>query len=1018
MISRGMGLIRIAFGRSLSSYLTFLQGSVVSLQDSSEKRQMSVVELHHKTHDMTVILERLAHLCQCVSESSPQNKGFTLMSILKHCRSLLTCPDLLTRIYEEILEQPVTSDPLWVALLLSFLDQASKPYRDILSRWLGITPSAHAGHERSQLSRIANARRLSTDMRRNGGSAIGVRRGSVKEAGDCLFSIFDAHLQQSLQGLDPFGEFFVESKHGWSWDGAEPIILGDPLDYEDEFRMHRSVKPAGFIDYRLAERVMEAGKELQILNEFESRHPLIAHDRNTDTRSNGLKWFYVRGDIAAHRHRYEKSRTEVLQALAMRLRSKGWVARRRTHRKQMQATKASASEQDQTYRLSVAADKMDMDAFPAEDQTSIDSPTLDLGLDPELQGFFSLSSGLGQSKEMSLACPDMMAFLLGPSSPQASLACSPKSSSPSEFSTVPGVTCSGTGSGSSDVYSCTAPTPAPARMRLENMAPLAVLAEQSLCDSIRARTSLVNTCVMSLYFHDLNLLGHFEVMERFMLMKDGQFVAKLSEALFLDETGLLNRCAVHAANEAGDGTAGASTTTARDRSSMASNASGGTTGASTLRRNMRLKWPPRSGELEMTLRAVLLECFQLSSNEGETLQQSTNSERSESESDVSDMDIEETDPDRSSKLLYRAVRRGKLRSTVNRAVDVHELEESLAFAVKEYDDMSKICQDANALEALDFLYLDYKAPRPLRLMLFTPPVFEKYTRLFTFQLRLARVDAALKHVYTQLRTRQKDLANLSLAKKDPRQNLLQVVRIELQLLHRFRFEAQHILDSLRGYIADVALGLTWQTFMNRLRDLQSRIEDRILFSETEAVRDDSSEDDGGKIIMDGLGLGQGDEELEDLADLQGYHDRVLDQMLLQALLKRKQAPILKVVHGILNSMLKLSQFVQQLPETDISSPPEFLDKDVVQKRIAKLQTLQEKFRSMCRMLVKVLKVLDERGTGTGGTNTATTMQTTATAIGVTSGNGNGQGSTCAQSIESEFLQQLLLRLDMSGFNSN
>ncbi|KAF9966551.1 hypothetical protein BGZ70_001960 [Mortierella alpina] len=161
--SEEMGLIRIAFGRSLSSYLTFLQH---------------------------------------VSQDASARFGFNFPA----------GPDLLTTIYEEVLKQPMTSDPLW--------------------------------------------------------------------------------------GLDPFGEFFVESKHGWSWDGAEPIILGDPLDYTAEFRIRKSVKPAGFISERLAERIMEAGKELQILIEFEPRHPLIAHDRNSQLKSNGFKWLYAQSDIA------------------------------------------------------------------------------------------------------------------------------------------------------------------------------------------------------------------------------------------------------------------------------------------------------------------------------------------------------------------------------------------------------------------------------------------------------------------------------------------------------------------------------------------------------------------------------------------------------------------------------------------------------------------------------------------------------------------------------------------------
>lgn len=204
-------------------------------------------------------------------------------------------------IYSEILVQPSPSDDLWVALLLSMLDQASKPYRDILSRWMGITPLTHGGHDRNQLSTLSAARRLSLEPdhfdftghnavnSNSSGSTMGKRGG--------LFSIFDSHLQQSLQGLDPFGEFFVSSRHGWSWDGSELIVLADPLEYNGEFKMSDTVSSARFLGGQLAERVMEAGKELQILVEFEPRHPLIAHDRNSPMTSNWLKWFYVQSDL-------------------------------------------------------------------------------------------------------------------------------------------------------------------------------------------------------------------------------------------------------------------------------------------------------------------------------------------------------------------------------------------------------------------------------------------------------------------------------------------------------------------------------------------------------------------------------------------------------------------------------------------------------------------------------------------------------------------------------------------------
>ncbi|CAO3572327.1 unnamed protein product [Mortierella alpina] len=948
--SEEMGLIRIAFGRSLSSYLTFLQVSIVALQETSQKRYMHILELHHTTHDMAVVLERLARLCQChISQDASARFGFDLPA----------GPDLLTNIYEEVLKQPMTSDPLWVALLLSFLDQASKPYRDILSRWLGITPSTHIGHERSHLSRIANARRLSTEPNHFTESTTEPRRASGMGRGGSLFSIFDTHLQQSLQGLDPFGEFFVESTHGWSWDGAEPIILGDPLDYTAEFRMRESVKPAGFISERLAERVMEAGKELQILIEFEPRHPLIAHDRNSEWKSNGFKWLYAQSDIALNKQRCSDSSNEVLRALALRLQSMKWIEKRISQR-----LRRSILRQDGICQLNDSSGAMDLDTSQPSCGPVDGEAVLGLGLDPELQGFFLLSSTIGQTSTMSLACPDMMAFLLDPSTPSTSLTSSPQSTSPCAF---PGSVLPAHDGSSS---ACLTPAKGTYHVRLDSMAPLTVLAEHSLCDSIRARTLLVNTCLMSLYFHDLNLLGHLKIMERFMLMKDGQFVMKLGEALFLDETGLLNRC-TQAAYEAESATSDPKN---ERRSSMASSASGGSS-ASTWR-NVQLKWPPRSGELEMTLRAVLLECFHSSVSKIDSV---GSGKDSHDVSDVSEMDVEET-------VEHEATPRRAMK----RDVDAQELEESLAFAVKEYDDQSKIGRDANALDALDFLYLDYKAPRPLRLLLFTPAVFEKYTRLFTFQLRLARVDAALKQVYRRLRTQDKGISRIcGLVSFEPQQQKAYLLYDELQVMHAIRFEAQKILDGFRGYITDVAMGSTWHKFMDRLKALQVRLEDRILSSSNGG---DTISDDGDDIEQDG-------QELENLADLHRYHDHVLNRMLLQSLLKPKQAPVLSIVHGILNCILKWSHIVNRLPEATsrlLQDPVRLLE-----QRVAKMQKLHTKFRTLCRMLIKVLTALIERGIDLDAPDE----------------DGKCAQSTGRSSTETEFLQQLLLRLDMSRFHS-
>ncbi|KAG0271806.1 hypothetical protein BGZ95_000334 [Linnemannia exigua] len=1002
----GMGLIRIAFGRSLSSYLTFLQGTVVSLQESCRDKQIQLLELCHKTHDLEEMLSRLAHLCQChVSQEDDSKAGFYLPP----------GPDLLSMIYIEILEQPSPSDPLWVALLLSMLDQASKPYRDILSRWMGITPSARGAHQKSQLSNFSSAEISSSGLGlldfaghlATTASTVDTSNSRSTNRNGEAFSIFDSYLQQSLQGLDPFGEFFVHSKRGWTWDGSELIVLSDPLEYNGEFRMSDTVPSVRFLDDRLAERVMEAGKELQILVEFEPRHPLIAHDRNFPMKTNWLKWFYVQEDAVKHRNECAKARTEVLQAIGTRLESMGWIPKKSTlgrqTGKQVAADSVQESRSVQGSGLLMDLDTRTFERLPGQGSTTTElgnSISLDLGLNPDLLGFFSFSSTLGQTKDMALACPDMMSFLLEPTTMVSTVAAN-------EGLMLPP---SGTATERKQI-------------RLEGLAPLTVLAEQSLCYTIRARASLINTCVMSLYIHDLNLLGHLEIMERFLLMRDGWFVARLGEALFEDETGLLMRSA-EASNEAAANETADSATRPGVRNDRRSSVASTSSSTSSWRK-ARLTWPPRSGEVEMTLRAVLLDCFQ--ADETDEVERS----RVVEGLDVSDMEVEDDG------TPFQSFVRGakKDRSLKRKKISAEELEETLAFAVKGYDEESTICRDANALEALDFLYLDYKAPRPLRLLVFTSSAFEKYTRLFTFQLRLARVGAAMKQIYRHVRTRQKLIAASFPAPPPLSQNQLprpqdtvalsrvqqarQQLQMEMKMLHRFRFEAQQIFDGLQGFIVHVAMGQTWETFMERMRDIQRRVEDWIILGSSQG---EESTMGGGEGNHEEEEESVFDELVGDLTSLREEHDRVLDHMLLRSLLKRKQAPILKIVHGILNCLLRFFQMVTRL-QSSSSNDIAFLGsdggdnaeedeeaevalEDILERqrvRIEKLQSLQDKFRGSCRMLVKVLKVLDERG------------------VGVETGGGTSKGIADASSANGSsggFLPQLLLRLDMSGFNDN
>ncbi|KAG0088819.1 hypothetical protein BGZ93_010238, partial [Podila epicladia] len=849
---------------------------------------------------------------------------------------LPTGPDLLSKLYVEILEQP-TADSLWLALLFTLLDQSSKPYRDMLGRWIGLATSDDSEKASLQLQPDSGVSPWGTTEKRQVGMSI------------------RSHLQWTLQDLDPFGEFFVQSRHHWSWEGSDNIILVDPLDYEAEFQMSTTLRPAKFIDDVLAIMILEAGKELQILKEFCPCHPLLTQDQDAD--GIGINWLYRHQDVLELRRKCVRSSAKVLDAMGSKLESKGWVSQLRRNRfsRPQDTSEIMASLESRCADGSMDLDPLGDGFFGYLGLTAHEPQSK---LDPSLAGFFSFSPTAVEAVEvnLTLACPNMMTFLLGPSTPPT----------------------------------LDQATDRQGAKLLDDLSPLSVLAAQSLQYSIRYRASLIRTSVMSLYFHDLNLWGHLEIMGRFMLMRDGVFLERLGEALFDESTGLLARTSAMAA----------ATASALDSSVFMTSSIMGQHD----RAAAQSIWPPRSGELEMTLRAVLLDSFQDSTADVQ------DSDKQNSFLEVPTVDW--MDLDQSMEMAPPEDPDGVSEEHVcrSRGLTSLELEDSLAFAVRKYDEKTKICRDVNALEALDFLYLDYKAPRPLRLLIFTPSALEKYTRLFTFQLQLARVGAVMKQVFSQLRLRQKFLQSQGL---DGENEYRSLQLIEMRALHRYRFEAQQIFSGLQAYISDDGIGTSWRVFMERLLAFQKKTEDRILNRQTMAGEEeeietyfDMSEEDADSQLEDSS-------RLFDLASLQEYHDHILDQMLLQTLLKRKQAPILKLVRGILNCLLRLGQYVQGLVSENgqeeqgdqeaSEGDREAIVARVIQ-RLSKLQSMQEKFRSLCRMLVKVLRTLDERGIGVEGKIASTLGGSSTTETGKAFQTVGG------------FLPQLLLRLDVSGFN--
>lgn len=164
------------------------------------------------------------------------------------------------------------------------------------------------------------------------------------------------------------------------------------------------------------------------------------------------------------------------------------------------------------------------------------------------------------------------------------------------------------------------------------------------------------------------------------------------------------------------------------------------------------------------------------------------------------------------------------------------------------------------LEAFDFLYAVYQAPYPLNVII-TPQTVEKYNRLFSFLLRVLRLNAATKRIYR-----------------------LWLSDGSSPALHKVRFQIDQFVTHFISYVFHTAVGATWKGFMDRL----------------ERMRTGRGYDDDLFKTMDPVMLGR-------------YHEHVLDRMLFQCFLKRSQRPVRGVLNRVLQDILDMAVTLEQQP---------------------------------------------------------------------------------------------------------
>jgi gamma-tubulin complex component 6 len=113
-----------------------------------------------------------------------------------------------------------------------------------------------------------------------------------------------------------------------------------------------------------------------------------------------------------------------------------------------------------------------------------------------------------------------------------------------------------------------------------------------------------------------------------------------------------------------------------------------------------------------------------------------------------------------------------------------------------------------AVDALDFLYLQYKVDWPCNIVI-TDSVLKKYNKVFHLLLQLRRASWALKNVFTQL------------------QQCEGLERWQMRELQIHRRELQHFVDVMHGYITNQLFYLSWGELEDDLASKVHSLDDLI-----------------------------------------------------------------------------------------------------------------------------------------------------------------------------------------------
>ncbi|KZO94300.1 hypothetical protein CALVIDRAFT_599972 [Calocera viscosa TUFC12733] len=225
-----------------------------------------------------------------------------------------------------------------------------------------------------------------------------------------------------------------------------------------------------------------------------------------------------------------------------------------------------------------------------------------------------------------------------------------------------------------------------------------------------------------------------------------------------------------------------------------------------------------------------------------------------------------------------------------------EADSIVGFGIRDIEEGDDAWLDPLAVEALDFLDLQYKVPRSLAVIL-SDNVVSKYRGIFSFLLRVLRVDTVVRTIFHP----------------SFHESLFPASAQHTRLLYRTRFLAQSFITSLVDYLFDTAIRSPWDAFHARLTH----------------VRESNAHDT----------------ELQDVFAVAAYHDAVMDSILEGCMLRSHQTKLAGELKTSLGTVLLLGQLVLDRRRGTVSEG----------EGGKKLEALADRFSTSVQKLIDFLK---------------------------------------------------------------